>query len=50
MLQLASNPKSVFVRGEGQILKIMNEEFDVALAAIKPKNWASILFHCSASS
>jgi hypothetical protein len=47
-LQLVSNPKSVFVRGEGQILKILNEEFGVALAAMKPNNWESVLFHRSA--
>jgi hypothetical protein len=48
VLQLTSNPKSVFVRGEGQILKILNEEFGVALAAMKPNSWESILFHRSA--
>jgi hypothetical protein len=50
MLQLASNPKSVSVHGEGQILKILNEESGAALAAMKPNNWASIVFHNSASS
>jgi hypothetical protein len=48
MLQLTSNPKSVFIRGEGQILKILNKEFGVALAAMKPNNWKSVLFHHSA--
>lgn len=45
---LASNPKSGFVRGEGQILHILNEEYGVALGALKKNNWESILFHRSA--
>ncbi|KAJ9579160.1 hypothetical protein L9F63_024730, partial [Diploptera punctata] len=45
---LTSNPKSGFVRGEGQILHILNEEFGIALGALKNNNWESILFHRSA--
>ncbi|PSN43588.1 hypothetical protein C0J52_16724 [Blattella germanica] len=45
---LASNPKSLFVRVKGQILKILNEEYGVAIAAMKPNNWESVLFHRSA--
>jgi hypothetical protein len=48
MLQLASNPKSMFIRGRGQILHILNEEYGVALAAMKQNSWESILFHRSA--
>lgn len=48
MLQLSNNPKSLFIRGQGQILQILNEEFGVALAAMKPNSWESILFHRSA--
>lgn len=45
---LATNPKSVFVRGQGQILHILNAEFGIALAAMKHNRWESILFHRSA--
>ena len=48
MLQLVSNPKSAFVRGVGQILHILNDQFGIALAARQPNNWESILFHRSA--
>jgi hypothetical protein len=46
MLQLESNPKSVFVCSEEQILKMLNQEFDVAWAAVNLNNWDSILVHC----
>lgn len=45
---LSNNPKSLFIRGQGQILQILNGEFGVALAAMKPNSWESILFHRSA--
>lgn len=44
---IAYNPRSMFIRGQGEILHILNEEYGVALAAMKPNSWESILFHRS---
>ncbi|GFG37071.1 hypothetical protein Cfor_05447 [Coptotermes formosanus] len=44
---LVYNPKSAFIRGVGQILHILNDQFGIALAARQPNNWESILFHRS---
>jgi hypothetical protein len=45
---LSHNPKSIFIRGRGQILQILNEEYGVALAAMKSNSWERNLFHRSA--
>ncbi|XP_075231118.1 uncharacterized protein LOC142330001 [Lycorma delicatula] len=41
------NPRSTFIRGIGQILHILNPEYGLALGAIQPNSWHSILFHRS---
>ncbi|XP_034243973.1 uncharacterized protein LOC117646830 [Thrips palmi] len=46
------NPKSQFLRGKGQILRILNHEYGVALGVVNSKgnHWQSILFHRSNAS
>lgn len=46
---LIQNPKSQFLRGKGQILRILNYEYGVALGVVNDKgnHWQSILFHRS---
>lgn len=46
---ITSNPHSQFLRSEGQILKIINAEYGLALAAIKKNRYESVLFHRSAA-
>ncbi|KAE8748114.1 hypothetical protein FOCC_FOCC005117 [Frankliniella occidentalis] len=46
------NPKSQFIRGKGQIMHILSEEYGIALGAVnlKQTHWQSILFHRSCAS
>ncbi|KAK3913718.1 Aspartate carbamoyltransferase [Frankliniella fusca] len=46
------NPKSQFIRGKGQIMHILNEDYGIALGAVnlKQTHWQSILFHRSCAS
>lgn len=46
---ITSNPHSQFLRSEGQIMKIINAEYGLALAAIKKNRYESVLFHRSAA-
>ncbi|XP_068086634.1 uncharacterized protein [Anabrus simplex] len=45
--QVAANPKSFFVRGTGMVMSIIDDEFGLALLAIKNNRWESVLFHRS---
>lgn len=49
---IIQNPKSQFLRGKGQILRIINYEYGIALGAVNEKgnHWQSILFHRSTAS
>jgi hypothetical protein len=45
---ITSNPHSLFLRSEGQIIKIINAEYGLAFGSIKKNRWESVLFHRSA--
>lgn len=49
---IIQNPKSQFMRGKGQILRILNYEYGVALGVVNNQgnHWQSILFHRSNAS
>lgn len=46
---IIKNPKSQFIRGKGQVVRILNHEYGVALGLVNDKgnHWQSILFHRS---
>ncbi|XP_046660041.1 uncharacterized protein LOC124353983 [Homalodisca vitripennis] len=44
---ITSNPHLLFLRGEGQVMKIINAEYGLALGAIKKNVWESVMFHRS---
>lgn len=46
---IIKNPKSQFMRGKGQILRIVNDEYGIALGIVNKdcNHWQSILFHRS---
>ncbi|GLG99067.1 hypothetical protein R5R35_012193 [Gryllus longicercus] len=44
---IASCPRSLFVRGKGQVLKIVNNEYGTALMSVQNNRWDSVLFHRS---
>lgn len=49
---IIKNPKSNFIRGKGQIMHILSEEYGIALGAVNKQqtHWQSILFHRSCAS
>lgn len=51
-LQIIKNPHSQFIRGKGQIMQVLSEEYGIALGAVNEKqtHWQSILFHRSCAS
>jgi hypothetical protein len=44
---ISNNTKAVFVRGRGQIMSILSDEFGLALLQLRPNQWSSVLFHRS---
>ncbi|KAI5734730.1 uncharacterized protein LOC103506240 [Diaphorina citri] len=46
--QLTQNCRSIFMRSTGQIIKLLDKEYGVALAMIRTNEWHTVLFHASA--
>uniref|UniRef100_A0A1B6LXP5 Uncharacterized protein n=1 Tax=Graphocephala atropunctata TaxID=36148 RepID=A0A1B6LXP5_9HEMI len=44
---ITSSPHSLFLRSEGQVMKIINAEYGLMIGAIKKNKWESVLFHRS---
>lgn len=45
---ITNNAKAVFVRGRGQVMSVLSEEFGLALMQLRHNQWSSVLFHRSA--
>uniref|UniRef100_A0A8D8S0I0 Uncharacterized protein n=1 Tax=Cacopsylla melanoneura TaxID=428564 RepID=A0A8D8S0I0_9HEMI len=46
--ELTRNPRSIFMRTTGQIIKVLDKEYGVALAMIRLNEWHTVLFHATA--